>query len=94
MFSSEEALIVVVRFLLVDFPVSIGSYVGSDCRRIYFLRFSGFLWAIDGPTNAAAIDPLINVAVPSCLELVSLLGMTLDLNYEVASFFWSLQLFV
>ena len=71
------------EFYRFDFPGSIG----SDCRRFYFLRFSGFLWAIDGPTNAAAIDSLIIVAVPGCLELVSFLGMVLDLNYKVFCFF-------
>ena len=36
--------------------------------------------------NAAAIDPLIIVVVPGCLESVSFLGMVLDLNYEVSCF--------
>jgi len=33
-----------------------------------FIRFSGFLWVIDGPTNAVAIDPLIVVMVPGYSE--------------------------
>ena len=51
-------------FCWLDFPGSIGSYVGSNCCRFYFLRFSGFLWAIDGLKNVVAIDPLIIVTVP------------------------------
>ena len=81
------------EFYGLDFPGLIGSYIGSDCCRYYFLRLLGFLWAIDGPTNSAAIDPLIIVVVSRCLELMSLLGMVLDLNYKVASFL-SLQQFV
>ena len=94
MFSSEEALIVVIRVYRLIFLVLLVPRLVPIVAGFYFLRFSGFLWAIDGPTNAAAIDPPIIVAVPGCLELLSLLGMTLDLNYDKVTSFLSLQLFI
>ena len=70
-FSLEEALIVVIGVLSVDFPGFSWFLCWFHLSQVLFLRFSGFLWAIDGPTNAVAIDPLIVVMVPGCLELIT-----------------------
>ena len=51
-----------------------------------FIRFSGFLWVIDGPTNAVAIDPLIVVMVPGYSEW-SYFGNDFGFGYEVSCFF-------
>ncbi len=51
-----------------------------------FIRFSGFLWVIDGPTNAVAIDPLIVVMVPGYSESELFLGMILDLDTKFPVF--------
>ncbi len=52
-----------------------------------FIRFSGFLWVIDGPANAVAIDPLIVVMVPGYSES-KLFGNVFGFGYEVSCFFW------
>ena len=50
-------------FLALLVPSLVPSVTGFS-----FIRFSGFLWVIDGPTNAVAIDPLIVVMVPGYSE--------------------------
>ena len=55
--SSEEALLVIVEVLLVNFPLlSRVPNLVPTLFDVLFLRFSGFLWIIDGPMNAVAMN--------------------------------------
>ena len=92
--SSEEALIVVV-----DFFNSVFFWSGWYQRwhqyghEFYILGSTCFPWIIDGPTNAAAIKPLIIVAVPRCLRngwlRLGVITVSGPWNFEFRNFYYS-----